>query len=476
MFWMQIKSYTRSSSFRFALLIVLIIWLSIGLVLSLMYWQLRESIWSDLDARLQGQVEYIAKLAEVNPGFSTSSLIAIVNSSGEFNVSDRTNKHSGYSTKHAVERSAHSIRSGHNTTPKRQAIGIANPPEHMTQCVHEDKEVMDSTENIAYISRLLTLPSGDQLLVSRNIEYLQDLDRSIFNTLMLGLTITFILALAGSVIITRRSLRQINRINAACQTIMDGDLDHRIPVSGMGSAQSPDDHEQMAMNINAMLDKIQELMGQIRQVSDNIAHDLKSPLARLRTRLELLEQQSSSEEMQDAIAEADRLLIMFKGLLGLSRLEAGTLQQKKTVDMQNLMMDVCELYEPLMEDRQIALISEIAPGKVHGDPDLLFQAFTNLLDNANKFTPSQGKVSIQCGQDSESYQVLIKDSGPSIPEEKLQKVFERFCRLDNARTTSGFGLGLSLVQVIVKLHGGAIELSNQQGLCVSVTLPKMQIK
>ncbi len=213
-------------------------------------------------------------------------------------------------------------------------------------------------------------------------------------------------------------------------------------------------------------------MEDVRRVSDNIAHDLKTPLSRLRQRLELVKLQGMDsdqpgENVEQALAEADGLLATFNALLRIARLESeGRRAGFTDVDLGALVGDVAELYEPLAEDKQQRLLTTVTPNvRVHGDRDLLFQAIANLIDNAIKYTPAGGRIELSLQSDAAGARIAVADSGPGIPAYTREKVFQRFFRLDASRTTPGSGLGLSLVAVVAKLHQVKVSLEdNRPGL------------
>jgi len=269
-------------------------------------------------------------------------------------------------------------------------------------------------------------------------------------------------------------VRRIESINQASREIISGDLGRRIPTRNTG-----DDFDVLADNLNAMLDRIGSLMEDVRRVSDNIAHDLRTPLARLRNRLEELHLQSSGsganpDGIEQAVAEADRLLNTFNALLRIARIESQHGEESFTaIALGDLVRDVAELYEPLMEEKSQTLEMQLN-GEVtlSGDRDLLFQAIANLLDNATKYTPAGGGIRIELARLNGKGRLVIADSGPGIPEAAREKGFQRFFRLEQSRTTPGNGLGMSLVAAVVTLHRMSIRLEdNRPGLRVVIDFP-----
>jgi signal transduction histidine kinase len=230
-----------------------------------------------------------------------------------------------------------------------------------------------------------------------------------------------------------------------------------------------------------MLERIGALMSSVRQVSDNIAHDLRTPLTRLRTKLELANAEAGAPEplrtaVEGAIADAEELLATFNALLRIARIESGRGTAGFTeVDLARLVEDVADLYEPLAAERQQRFeVAADTTAPVRGDRDLLFQAAANLVDNAIKYTPESGRIQVSVTQAAGEVGLQVADSGPGVPAEMREKVLERFFRLDDSRTTPGNGLGLSLVKAVVELHGGSLRLGdNQPGLRVGIWLPAL---
>ena len=320
------------------------------------------------------------------------------------------------------------------------------------------------------------LPAQLHLLVGRDVHELEAIRSLIMRALTWGLVWTLGLGLIGGVILSASTLRRIESINRTSRDIMAGDLKRRIPTRG-----THDDFDQLAGNLNAMLDRIEHLMLNIRQVSDDIAHDLKTPLARLRHHLERTVDevpQAARIELERASAEADHLLSLFNTMLQITRVEAGVSgASEQPVDLTEVVRDVLELYEPLAEENGLSLTlqADSVPSRP-GNRDQLFQCLANVLDNAVKFTPSGGKIAIRVAQliehNAQWIELRLADSGPGIPAAERENVFQRFYRLESSRQKPGSGLGLSLAAAIVEGHQGRIELSdNNPGLMVRILLP-----
>ncbi len=320
-------------------------------------------------------------------------------------------------------------------------------------------------------ARSFVLRGNFHLLVGRDVHDLEEVQHLIVGTLAWGLAITLVLALAGGAMLSRSMARRIEAINETSREIMSGDLDRRIRGHGSG-----DDFDQLVDNLNTMLDRIQVLMAGVREVSDNIAHDLRTPLTRLRNDLELVRNLEAGPEelrtrVEHAVGEADGLLGTFNALLRIARIESGARRAAfSQVDLQALAADVAELYDPLAEQRDQTLsLALAAVPQVRGDRDLLFQACANLLDNAIKYTPQGGAIELGLAAEARGPCLSVADDGPGVPPELRNKVLQRFYRLETSRSTPGNGLGLSLVSAVARLHGAELRLQdNAPGLRVAL--------
>ena len=316
-------------------------------------------------------------------------------------------------------------------------------------------------------ARPFVLQDGLYLLVGRDIRELRATQQLIIRALVWGIVLTLAFALAGGIIMTRSMLKSIDRINQASREIMAGDLQRRVETKG-----SNDEFDQLAVNLNAMLDEIDRLMTGIRQVTDNVAHDLRTPLTRLRTRLEqfhagLDEGSPDIGNIEQSISDADQLLATFGALLRIARIEAGGLRENvEKVDLAALIRDAGELYDVVAEEKQIGFDIQLeASPIVDGDRDLLFQAIINLLDNAIKYSPEAGCITLHLADHNGCAVLAISDHGPGIPAVEQDKVLQRFYRMDKSRTMPGSGLGLSLVAAVAAMHEAELVFAdNQPGL------------
>lgn len=331
-------------------------------------------------------------------------------------------------------------------------------------------------------ANVFRLPGGYRLIVGRDIEDRRELSQLILTTMLWGLGVMAFVGIGGGYWVSRRLLTRIDGLAATTRTIMAGDLGERLPISGSG-----DELDRLSESVNLMLARIEQLMAGLREVSDNIAHDLKTPLNRLRNRVEeaLREPRAETdyrEVLERTIEEADGLIKTFNALLSIARLEAGAAgENREMLDMAALVRDVAELYEPVAEERGIALrAAAAAPIVIHGDRQLLGQAIANLIDNALKYgTPSATagngwapEVEVRADASEGVARIVVADRGPGVPAPERDRVLGRFVRLEASRSEPGSGLGLSLVAAVARLHGGSLRLEdNEPGLRVVLSLP-----
>lgn len=336
--------------------------------------------------------------------------------------------------------------------------------------------VLDDKPHAA-LAQSFTLTSGVKLLVGRDMQSLRNIQILIFDAMVYGIALTTMLGLAGGLLIGRRFLSRIERINIASKQIMEGDLARRMPTRGSG-----DELDSLALTLNEMLDRINELMSGVKQVSDNIAHDMRTPLSRLRQTLERnldpsLSQDKHLQLTEQAVEETDQILSTFNALLRIGNIESRRQRQAFEVfELRPLIADVAELYEPIAEDREQHIeCSLMDVGKIEGDRNMLFQALANLLDNALKYSPDQTRVQLTLAREGNDIRLHVRDDGPGIPAELHDKVFQRFYRLEESRTTAGNGLGLSLVAAVCNLHQIGIKVENARpGTDIILTIPQSE--
>ena len=325
---------------------------------------------------------------------------------------------------------------------------------------------------------LAELPGDYGLIVGRDVEEMRQFASLIRTTLIGALLITLVLGLGGGIVMSRNFLRRVDAITAASRSIMAGDLSGRMPVHGTG-----DELDRLAQSLNEMLDQIGRLMSAMQEVSSNVAHDLRTPLTRLKARAESALRQGSPSDYKDAlertIEESDRLLQAFNALLSIARAEAGEAREGlQPIDAGEILTDVVELYQPFAEEQGGSIRLETVPGlNVRANRQLLAQAISNLVDNALKYgvgKDSEGPdVAVTGAAEGDEVVITVADRGPGIRPEDRGRVVERFIRLDESRSKPGNGLGLSLVAGVMTLHGGRLVLEdNAPGLRAKLIVPR----
>lgn len=326
-------------------------------------------------------------------------------------------------------------------------------------------------------ARAISIGDRYNLLVGQSMEDLDRVRSQLINTLFWGLIMMGGLALLGAAMMRATITRRLEGINRTSRKIMQGNIQERIE-----SRHTKDEFDDLAENLNNMLDQIELGMNNVRRVSDNIAHDLKTPLARIKNRLEELRIQVSGQEQDEAMVnqianDADRLLETFNALLRIARIEASERKEGfKEIDLVSILQDARELYEPVTEEKNQQFVFNSVDNILYSaDRDMLFQAIANLLDNAVKYTPEGGTVSLRAERTKrkKEFKIIISDTGPGIPKSEHSKVTQRFYRLDSSRTTPGSGLGLALVSAILQLHNMEMHFfDNKPGLLVEIFIPR----
>jgi signal transduction histidine kinase len=361
------------------------------------------------------------------------------------------------------------------------AAGILETP-GWTETVYRRLDDQDSAEHKALV-RVFQLPGGFRLLVGRDLEERERLQDIVLAAGRWSVAIVVVLGIAGGFFVTRRVLKRVDAMTETTRTIMGGDLAGRLPIAGTG-----DELDRLAENLNVMLERIEALMHGLKEVSDNIAHDLKTPLTRLRNRCEealrLAEDESQYRAaLETTIEESDALIRTFNALLMIARAESGQARDNMSdFDAAEIARGVGELYEPLADDKGLRLkVDAPAAAPVHGNRELVSQALANLVDNAIKYgAPNRSaangmpsEIVVKALGDGDKILLTVADGGPGIPEADRGRAVERFVRLEQSRSKPGSGLGLSLVSAVARLHGGELKLEdNHPGLRTVITLPR----
>ncbi|ERP98854.1 ATPase [Labrenzia sp. C1B10] len=324
--------------------------------------------------------------------------------------------------------------------------------------------------------RTFELRGGFRLLVGRDLGDQLRFSNLLANALRLWLVVVVVMAAITWLFVSRRVMKRIDEISATSRTIMQGELSGRLPVAG-----NDDEFDRLAINLNTMLDRIELLMQSMKDVTDNIAHDLKTPLTRLQTRIENALREAKGEEgyrgaLEATLEESDQLLRIFNALLRIARVESmAPASVMEPTDLNKLVAEVAELYEPLVEDEGGKLETDLPEGlKADCNRDLISQVLVNLIENALKYgRPETGDLLIRLGGREEDGRIVLSvtDNGPGIPEKDQDRVKERFVRLEESRSEPGTGLGLSLVKAVARLHGGDLRFMNENpGLSARIDL------
>ena len=321
-------------------------------------------------------------------------------------------------------------------------------------------------QNRRSIGVVMPLAGGDTLFVGEDIGGIEAYLARLTQALWGAMALVMLLGLAGGLYISRRVEKSMAGLNQVVQAVQEGDLKVRAPVRHTG-----DELDELGQGLNTMLDRLEASMASIRHAGDAIAHDLRSPLTRMRAKLEvaLIDAEAGKIDGVDALGialdEADHLLKTFNTVLAIARLQAGGAPDPKVMDAAELAADMAELYEPAAEDKSIDFSAEIDRGlMIEGNQPFLAQALANLIDNAIKYTPAGGAVKLRVRRRSSGeIEYSVTDTGPGVPQEDRERVVQRFVRLDNSRTEPGSGLGLSLVTAVAEAHGGRVVLDEGPG-------------
>ena len=450
---MNLPPLLRSAAFRLTLIYIMLFGGSAAVLLGFLYWAIAGTLSDQVDETINTDIKGIAEQYEL---LGTPGVAAI--------ISERIRKDPGGRTVYLLtDRLSRRLVGNLSDWP------TVNPDaQGWIEFELQDRSSADGEVFLAR-ARPFVLQGGLRLLVGREVHVLVRTRDLVINTIIWGIAITIALALAGGIAMSRATISRIESINQISREITKGALDRRIPTRGTN-----DEFDRLSAQLNEMLDRNQSLMEGLRHVSDNIAHDLRTPLSRLRQTLEgmegsVLSDTELSSHKEKAITEADGLLSIFNALLRISQIEAGGRREDfSKVDLKGLLTDVAELYEPVASEKgQTFALKCIAVAEISGDRDLLFQAIANLADNAIKYSPPASTINVVAMDKT----ISVSDTGPGIPMNEREEVFKRFHRLESARSTPGSGLGLSLVKAVAHLHDGSARLEdNYPGLKVTLVL------
>ena len=450
----QIRRWSRTYGFRITLLYVALFGVSILILFGVIYWITAEFMEEQLRAAIATEL---------------SSLVDDFGSSGIDSTIDAIKRRVGsreHDSSYYLLQDAAGLKVAGNLPAMPAAAGwyeLPIPP--------QAGDETDSSDTL--MAEAQPLSNGWFLVVGQDTDQFTDFEDLILNVAAGSLATAFALALIGGLATSASMLRRVTAITDAGRDIMRGNLARRIALRGSG-----DEFDRLSANLNEMLDRIQMLMDGLRQVSNDIAHDMRTPLTRLRQRLELARTKATTvadyeAAVDKAIAETDEILDTFGALLRIAQIEAGTRRAAFTeVDLSGVLQTIVETYAAVAEDHQHVLESRIADGvTVQGDRQLLTQMLANIVENALRHTPDGTRIEIELTAPNAPV-CTIRDNGPGIPEPERQKVFRRFYRLDSSRATPGSGLGLSLVAAVAELHRITVEIGdNQPGLWVTLRFP-----
>jgi signal transduction histidine kinase len=449
----------KTSTFRLAAIYLLVFAVSVGAILAYVFWNTAGLLERQTDATIRAEVQALADQYRI------LGLRGIVET-----IQRRSAERGG-----GIYLLADSV--GKRVAGNLEAV----PPQVIDETgwidFPLDIKVGETMQRRSARAFHADLTDDYELIVGRDVQELRLFGDIIRRTLYWALGIALVLGLGGGLLTSRNFLRRVDAITDASRSIMGGDLSSRMPDLGTG-----DEMDKLARSLNEMLDQIERLMTGMKEVSSNVAHDLKTPLTRLRARVESALRSNSKSEYRAAldktIEESDRLLQTFNSLLSIARAEAGQSREMlQTIDAHDILEDVAELYQPIAEEEGGTLNVTLARGlNVLVDRQLLSQALSNLVDNALKYgvTDEEPKprIEIEGRLEDSSVVILVGDRGAGIAVEDRARVLDRFVRLDSSRAKPGNGLGLSLVAGVMKLHGGALILEdNEPGLRAKLVLP-----
>jgi signal transduction histidine kinase len=448
--------YLRSTSIRLLAWYAAVFAASVAILLLIVYWITVAALDQQLSDSVDRETEVLAQLYRDRGLDSVARAI-------QLRMADLRSPRRYYLLQNAAGE-----RLAGNLPPMEPADGDMELP---VSYLFPDRTSRLETPGDAYpvVAQGQVLGSGEYLLVGESRFRASKAKEAIFRAFAWGIAITLLLAAGGGAALGIGFLRRIEEINRTTRSIMDGDLAKRVPATGGGSEM-----DELAGNLNAMLDRIQSLMENLKRVSDDIAHDLRTPLSRLRHRLEAARGNAGSggdAVIEQSLAEVDAILATFSALLRISQIESGARRAAfSDVDLGHVVTNVSEAYAPVAEDRGQRLKTTVASvPAINGDRELLTQMMANLIENSIRHCPPGVGIAVDVKLEAGLPVICVADTGAGIPASEREKVFRRFFRLEASRTTPGSGLGLALVKAVADLHGASIELSdNLPGLRVTI--------
>ena len=446
---MRTLSVLRSQAFRIVFVYVAVFALSVSALLAFTYWNTERALDAQTDQIIDAE---ITGLAEQYQRLGLRGLAEVVMS---------RSAHGGPGLYLLLDRAKQPIAGNLDGMPQKMK---GQGPE--VEFDYERKAEGQLQRRRAR-GRVFQLLGGFQLLVAQDVHERFLTEKLFSTTLPWTVGLMLLLGLVGGGLMSRNMLRRLDQINRTAGEIVAGDLTRRVPVS-----RAHDEFDTLAESLNRMLDRIERLMGGVREVTDSVAHDLRTPLNRLRNRLEdtlrhLDPDGREAGEIEAAMRETDQIITTFNALLLIAQADAGVMRGAVSlIDLAPITDDVAELYSPLAEEKGVSL--EIKPAgatMIEGNRSLISQALANLIDNAIKYTPEGGHITVWPAVTPDGVDLVVADTGPGIPGEDRVRVVERFVRLEASRNSPGTGLGLSLVAAVARLHGAQLLLEdNRPGL------------
>lgn len=441
---MRPSDLIRSRAFRLALFYVALFGISMSLLLGFVYWTAGSYLESHVDEFVQSEIDTLLADEAVD---GREGLLGL--------IERRIAADEPHRWRYAVADASGRIVAGNLEQWPTQR------PDTAGWYTLSDERAADEGRIRA---RAAAMAGGARLFVGLDDYELQELREALGGAMSAGLAVVLALAIGGGVLAAWLSLRQVEQINRAARQIMAGSMDKRMPVTGSG-----DEFDQLAYNINHMLDRINQLMQAVQGVADNIAHDLRAPLSRHRARLDSARNELGGDELtrtfvERSIEDVDSILQTFNSLLRIASVESGAARANFTeLDLVDLVRDAEQMFEPVAADKSITLRAhDVQSATVFGHRDLLFQTLANLIDNAIKHSPRGSSVEISLRLLEDHVRLSVSDNGPGIPQAARKDVFRRLYRLDASRSTPGTGLGLSLVRSVAALHEGECRLEDNE--------------
>jgi len=434
----------RSTSLRLAALYTAVFALSVVLLGVITLFSTRQALSQQFEERIHGE---------------SSALVLEYRSEGLTGVVDAVRERDG--TPGSLDFGLQ----GPDGRPMAGRLAATQAPMGWTVRRHKDARGHDETIRVLTVA----LPDGYKLLVGDDEERIEALDGAVLRGFGLAFIGVVVLGVLGGYALSRDVHRRLAAISGTAEAIIDGDLARRVPVKG-----ADDDLDRLALTINRMLDRIAALMESLKQVSNDIAHDMRTPLTRLRQKLEagLAAPEDRAPALESVLSDLDSILETFAALLRIAQIEGGARRAAfRPCDLAALARTVTEAFAPSAEDQHQSLtFAGSAPVTVDGDPELLTQMLVNLVENALRHAGSGARITVQASHDGRAAVLAVTDDGPGVPEAERERLFDRFYRLERSRSTPGSGLGLALVAAVARLHGADVALMPANpGLAARVT-------